>query len=286
MTRKNPERLASELLSQKEAHLQEIERLKAEVERQKESLLQYRALVETEQAIAKNIFEHIICPKTINLPNLRYIISPLSTFNGDILLANREPTGLIHLMLGDFTGHGLPAAIGALPLAEIFYSMTGKGLKTEEIILEMNRKLNILLPRNIFCAAMYIEINEHAQEIRFWNGGLPDGILYRPQYGVFKQLSPQSLPLGILTNQQLDLTMETFSLKANDRIYLYTDGLTDARNANKETFSKTRINNIINNTKLDPSEIFNTILRELSVYGGTEQQMDDVTLLEFKVLTK
>ena len=33
----------------------------------------------------------------------------------------------MHVLLGDFTGHGLPAAVGAMPLAEVFYGMTAKG---------------------------------------------------------------------------------------------------------------------------------------------------------------
>ena len=46
-------------------------------------------------------------------PNL----SPATTFNGDILLTAYPPSGHLHVLLGDFTGHGLSATIGALPAA-------------------------------------------------------------------------------------------------------------------------------------------------------------------------
>ena len=48
------------------------------------------------------------------------MLSPVSIFNGDLLLATRTPSGSLYVMLGDFTGHGLPAAVGAIPVAEVF----------------------------------------------------------------------------------------------------------------------------------------------------------------------
>ena len=47
-------------------------------------------------------------------------MSPMALFNGDVLLADISPTGSLMVLLGDFTGHGLPAAIGSMPLASIF----------------------------------------------------------------------------------------------------------------------------------------------------------------------
>src|SRR3546814_8115398 len=51
----------------------------------------------------------------------------------------------MHILLGDFTGHGLPAAVGAMPLAEVFYGMTAKGYGLAQILREMNAKLKRIL---------------------------------------------------------------------------------------------------------------------------------------------
>ena len=69
-------------------------------------------------------------------PNIRYLLSPYALFNGDLLLAACTPSGNMHLLLGDFTGHGLPAAVGAMPLAEVFYGMTAKGFGLAETLRE------------------------------------------------------------------------------------------------------------------------------------------------------
>ena len=73
-----------------------------------------------------------------------------SIFNGDLLLATRTPSGSMYVMLGDFTGHGLPAAIGAIPVAEVFYGMANKGFSIAAIVAETNRKLRAILPTEVF----------------------------------------------------------------------------------------------------------------------------------------
>ena len=76
---------------------------------------------------AKAVFDRVAHEGCLNAPNIQYRQSPYALFNGDLLLAAHTPSGDTHLLLADFTGHGLPAAIGAMPLAEVFYSMTAKG---------------------------------------------------------------------------------------------------------------------------------------------------------------
>ena len=56
-----------------------------------------------------------------------------------MILAAYKPNGGMHILLGDFTGHGLSAAIGALPLADIFFDWTKKGFLMRQIIPEYKR---------------------------------------------------------------------------------------------------------------------------------------------------
>ena len=74
-----------------------------------------------EQKVAKKIFSKVVHEGCLDLPNIKYMLSPLSVFNGDLLLAARTPSGGMNILLGDATGHGLPAAIGAVPISDIFY---------------------------------------------------------------------------------------------------------------------------------------------------------------------
>ncbi len=91
------------------------------LQQQRRKLEQQRIHEEREQELARILFSRIAHLGCLDEAGIEYIASPLMVFNGDMLLAERTPYGALRVMLGDFTGHGLPAAVGSLPTAEIFY---------------------------------------------------------------------------------------------------------------------------------------------------------------------
>ena len=134
---------------------------------------------DNEQAITKKIFDNIVHAGCLNDAHIDFLLSPKSAFNGDVLLAARKPNSDMHVLLGDFTGHGLPAAIGALPTATIFYAMTAKGFGLLEVLTEINAKLSTILPTGRFCAAAMFAVSRTDQTLHIWNGGLPAGFIRR-----------------------------------------------------------------------------------------------------------
>ena len=122
----------------------------------------HHATLVRDQELAKIIFDRVAHSGSLSDSSLRYLQSAYAMFNGDILLAARRPSGEMHLLLGDFTGHGLPAAIGAMPLAEIFYGMTAKGFGLSDILREMNLKLKSILPVGFFCCTAVVDLDVEA----------------------------------------------------------------------------------------------------------------------------
>ena len=78
----------------------------------KELIAKHNEHLLTEQRVAKAVFDKVAHSGCLSAPNIRYLQSPFALFNGDLLLAAFKPSGGMHVLLGDFTGHGLPAAIG------------------------------------------------------------------------------------------------------------------------------------------------------------------------------
>ncbi|MDQ7050962.1 MAG: response regulator [Enterobacterales bacterium] len=115
------------IIQAKIAAFERIINLYSTVDDQKAKIqFHHRHLVQ-EQEAAKRIFNNIVHRGSLESDNINYHLSPMSIFNGDLMLAAELPMGGMRLMLADFTGHGLPAAIGAMPASEIFYGMTAKG---------------------------------------------------------------------------------------------------------------------------------------------------------------
>ena len=109
--------------------------------------------------IAEKVFEKVICNNDHrNCPNIKFFQAPMSNVAGDLILIAVGPTGNQSIFLGDFTGHGLSAAIGAIPVSDIFYTMTEKGHSIAEIVTETNRKLKSVLPTGLFLCAMDVTV--------------------------------------------------------------------------------------------------------------------------------
>jgi two-component system, HptB-dependent secretion and biofilm response regulator len=153
--------------------------------------------------------------------------------------------------LGDFTGHGLPAAIGSMPLASTFYGMVSKGFTLADILREINQKLYQTLPVGLFCCATCVDIDFIKMRVTVWNGGLPDNMLYRRDTRTFERIKSQNLPLGVLSNRDFKADMQKYSLYEGDQLLLWSDGIQEARDAHGQMFGEENIDKILE-ARLEP----------------------------------
>ncbi|VUD56403.1 Chemotaxis protein CheY [Thalassocella blandensis] len=235
-----------------------------------------------EQTVAKQVFDKIAHTGCLNLGNIRHYMSPLAVFNGDILVSEMSPNGSMVVMLGDFTGHGLPAAIGSMPLATTFYGMVRKGFSIPDILREINQKLNEILPVGFFCCAICVDINFKERRLKVWNGGLPEGFLYRLKDDEYELLPSKHLPLGVLSNQSFNGDCDTFQLEEGDRMFMWSDGAFEARNDDGEMYGEERLHNILYQNK-GQSDIFDKILSNVQQHIGSSEKDDDMSLVEIEM---
>lgn len=256
-----------------------VKELYGRVKSQKDQLAVHNNYIKNEHEFAKRIFTKIIKPETLHVENIKYLLSPMAIFNGDLLLACPKPSGGQHFMLGDFTGHGLPAAIGALPVAEIFYGMTDKGFSVSDIVTEINDKLVNILPTGVFMAACFLDIDSHKKTLSIWNGGLPDVIVFTPGQGIMHRLDSDHLPLGIQSSGKIDTAVRTTDIHYGDRIYVYSDGVIEAGNKEGEMYGQERLEQCIVDSD-EPGAVFQNISASLDAYRAGKEQEDDITLIE------
>lgn len=141
-------------------HLEELVEKRSEELRQTIEKLAYtNEELNQEQEFAQKIFTNIINPGFLDAVNIKYLLSPMSVFNGDLLQVEQDLSRGQFVMLGDFTGHGLRAALGAIPVSETFRSMVKKGYCIEDIVEEINRKLKAILPVGVFLCACVMHID-------------------------------------------------------------------------------------------------------------------------------
>ena len=231
-----------------------------------------------EQELARRVFDNIAHRGCLGADNIRFEASPMSIFNGDVLFASPKPSGGMHLFVGDFTGHGLPAAIGAVPLSEIFYGMTAKGFAINDILREMNRKLQSILPTGFFCCAAMVDLNLRSGHAEVWNGGLPTAYVLRHNGG-YDELRSRHLPLGILPVDRFSAACERHSLAVGEHLLLATDGVIESLDAGGEMFGEVRAVEAINQREA-PEEGFDGLREAVHRFGEGVVSEDDITILD------
>ncbi|MDU9412335.1 MULTISPECIES: fused response regulator/phosphatase [Pseudomonas] len=265
------------ILEAKIKAMDRLRRLQETVLHQRDLIAKHNEHLLTEQRVAKAVFDKVAHSGCLNASNIRYLQSPYALFNGDLLLAAYKPSGGMHVLLGDFTGHGLPAAIGAMPLAEVFYGMTAKGYAMADILREMNAKLKRILPVGVFCCATLLNLSFQRRVLEVWNGGLPDGYLRRADGGPVVPLVSRHLPLGVLEPAQFDDKYEVYPIDVGDRVFLWSDGVLETCNEAGELFGDERLRRVFaSNTA--PEQLFDEIQRTLAAFRGEAQ--DDVSMIE------
>jgi len=232
-----------------------------------------------EQEAAKKIFNNIAHRGCLTSQNINYHLSPMSIFNGDLMLAAELPMGGMRLMLADFTGHGLPAAIGAMPASEIFYGMTTKGFSIPDMMVEMNTRLYNVLPRGIFCCVIVFDIDSLDNRLTIWNAGAPDSYLVDQENKTVELIHSAHLPLGIQSPQKFQVKCKGYTFSKNHKIIAVTDGIIEADNSEAEMYGEARMLECIQKNA-SKKNICAALIDELEIYCGKAEQADDVSLLE------
>ena len=267
------------ILNAKIDALLRISQLYSTVTEQKKQLMDQFAHLEQEQEMAQKVFATMINRGYLDAPNLKYLISPLALFNGDVLFATQKPSGGLHVMLGDFTGHGLPAAFGAIPVSDIFYAMTAKGYNLGEIVLELNSRLYAMLPANQFLCACMLDLDSNVGSLTVWNGAIPDVLVLNREGGIKYRLKSRNIPLGVVGRDTFESIVEIKDIDQGERIYVYSDGLIEARSPDGEMFTQERLDEYFARNQ-PPNGLFEDIQDGFSTFCTGKTQEDDITISE------
>ena len=242
-----------------------------------ESLEEYRTNTEDELRLARHVFSTITMRMKEFIPGLGYWTQSAGHLPGDLILYDTTPSGQIYAMVADFTGHGLSAAVGAIPVADIFFALTKKDFRLEDIIVEINRKLRQIFPVGHFCAAAFVSSNPATGRVNVWNAGLPEAYLVSQDRDVIQCFGSKNLALGIIDIDADDVVMIESPNVLGSKLVMYTDGLIEASDRHGEVFGDARLATVIKQTAGRP--LFDAMKQAVVDFTDGTKAMDDISLL-------
>jgi sigma-B regulation protein RsbU (phosphoserine phosphatase) len=243
--------------------------------------------INTELNIATNIQKSIL-PKEFltSQGNGKFDISatsyPAKEVGGDFYDFFFIDDDHVAIVIGDVSGKGIPAAL---------FMMLAKTLIKKEALYESNPKnifknVNNQLARdnseNMFVTAWMGILEIKTAMLTYVNAGHnPPLLKTSSRYKPLK--SKPNFVLGPIDD--IDYIQNEIKLEKGARIFLYTDGITEAINSKKEFFGEKNLINILNNSDLPIRDLLVKIKEECDEFSKNLEQFDDITMLilEYKI---
>lgn len=239
------------------------------------------AQIDDEHRIAEGVYSRAVTADNVGLDVVRAEVRPAGVFSGDMVLTAYTPGREFHALLGDFSGHGLVAALGALPASEVFRAMSAKGFSPGEILESINNKLYDMLPTGMFMATHFIAVHHNLDMLSVCNCGMPDLLVLDGETGDIKhKVRSCGLPLGVVRDRNFIPLVEHLPIQHGDRVVMASDGVSEATNLAVEQFEERRLEKALTEAHelgVAPTE---NLLKALAEFCGEAPQRDDISILE------
>ena len=184
--------------------------------------------------------------------------------------------------IADVSGKGVGAALfmanSKSVLKDIALKMDGDDIAA--VMTEVNKKLCCGNDEAMFVTVFVALLNLETGKLVYVNGGHNPPLIYRKNEDKFKWFETEpNCVLGLM--EDVLFKQQEIKVNAGDIIYLYTDGVTEAMNKDKEQYGEQRLEDCLNS--LDPQKDLKSILESinlsLSAHVGDADQSDDITML-------
>jgi len=181
--------------------------------------------------------------------------------------------------LGDVSGKGLGAALLMSKL-----QATLRALATDSITLQdLASRMNAIFCRDQvsgrYATLVYLVLEPGSGRLRILNAGhLPPVVLRRDGC---HEMSPVARPIGMLPDSTYE--EQQVQLEPGDGFVVYSDGVTEARNAEGAFFGEARLQDLIKRLRDRPAEeAVRALVGEVQSFTGEEPQSDDLSLVWIK----
>ena len=238
-----------------------------------------------ELAAAAKIQESLLParPAGISGVDVEWIYEPCEKLGGDSFSAFEVARGLIGFYMLDVTGHGMVAALQSVALTRVLASTwTAQALSSPA---QLTKWLNMEFPVDpevwqyfTFLCGM---LDQSTGRLRYASAGHP-GPIHVPVDGAPVALEADGVPIGWFADVEYDEF--TAEVAPGDRLYIYSDGLTEAMNESDEDFGVSGLVGSLASTRGRPlDETVREIRRAVGGWRGREELDDDLTLLALEI---
>lgn len=188
----------------------------------------------------------------------------------------------LHIVTADVTGKGVPAALFMASCRTAIRAEALQGVEPSEALGHTNRLVALDTRVQLFLSAFYTVLNTKTGHLKFSNGGMEYPLLIR-RSGKIEKLKARGLVLGAFPETEYD--QKSADMEVGDTVVFYTDGVTDARNADGKFFQSESMVNVIQNSSWNSADALQElIVSAIEEFRGETPPFDDITLVVLRRL--
>lgn len=238
---------------------------------------------ESELEIAKNIQKSALNTKypEHNSFKIATLMLPAKKVGGDFYDFFFIDKNKFAIVIADVSGKGIPAALYMMKALTLIknISLSKKGL--DFVFQHVNEQLCEGNDTCMFVTAFMAVIDINTGQTSYLNAGHNPPL--KGNTNGYQFMSPKkNIVLGI--NPNAKFYPEELTLSANDHLFLYTDGVTEAENNSHKFYGEERLLKILKQAHTNPKDNINMVLNNVKKFTQTAPQSDDITMLDFVFL--
>jgi len=189
----------------------------------------------------------------------------------------------IAFLIADVSGKGIPAALFMMRAKTIIKDLAEQGLPVNEIMREANEKLCEGNEAGMFVTACMGILDIRTGKLQFANAG-HNPPLVKHKNGSFEYLRMKA-GFVLAGMEGVCYHLNEYTIHSGDRIFLYTDGVTEATNSSKKLYGEERLKAFMDqNSELPAKDLIHRLKENIDFFVGEAPQFDDITMLMFDYL--
>ena len=212
-------------------------------------------------------------------------ILPAKEVGGDFYDFAKVDENRLAFLIADVSGKGIPAALLMMSSRSMLKSVVLAGSSVEDTFNVVNDRLAFRNYLNMFVTVWMGILDLRTGEVEFACAGHNPPVICHDDGTVEFAKSRPGLVLAAMEGTRYKRQM--LKLEPGDTIFLYTDGVTEATNANEELFGDDRLLQTLREAHgKEPAEICPFVKSKIDEFVGDAPQFDDITMLALKFVGK
>ena len=188
--------------------------------------------------------------------------------------------GRLAIVVGDVAGKGIPAALMMARMSSAVREFSLAEDEPRRVVAQVNDRLAAMEAESTFITLIFALLDPRSRTLDMVNAGHPPPLLRKGPAGRVSEIQGcTNFPVGVMPGAEFEA--ESFRIEPGDFVCLYSDGVTEAMNAQQDSYGSDRLKSAAALPAASAAQMMENILRDVHAFVGGARPSDDLTLVCF-----